>query len=51
MSSGCFAPYHLRVTATEVFATGVLRVIYVPTVAPAAAGYDDVKDQLANADQ
>lgn len=40
------APYHLRVTATEVFPTGVIRVIYAPTAAPAAAGYDDVKDRV-----
>ena len=32
------APYHLRVTATEVFPTGVIRVIYVPTAAPPTAG-------------
>ena len=38
-------PYHLKVTATEVFPTGVIRVIYAPTGAPASAGYDDVKDQ------
>jgi dihydrofolate reductase len=37
-------PYHLAVTATEVYPTGVIRVIYSPTAAPAAAGYDDVKD-------
>lgn len=38
--------YHLRVTATEAFPTGVIRVIYVPGEAPAPAGYDDVKDQV-----
>ncbi|MFG1654789.1 dihydrofolate reductase family protein [Micromonospora sp. NPDC049275] len=38
--------YHLRVTATEAFPTGVLRVIYAPTDAPGAAGYDDVKEQV-----
>jgi dihydrofolate reductase len=27
-------PYHLRVTATDVFPTGVIRVIYAPTTAP-----------------
>ncbi len=37
-------PYHLAVTSTEVFPTGVIRVIYAPTAAPAAAGYDDIKD-------
>jgi dihydrofolate reductase len=40
------APYHLAVTASEVFPTGVIRVIYAPTGAPTAAGYDDVTDQL-----
>ena len=40
------APYHLRVTATEVFPTGVIRVIYAPTDGPAKAGYDDIKDQV-----
>jgi dihydrofolate reductase len=37
--------YHLRVLATETFPTGVIRVIYSPTEAPAKVGYDDVKDQ------
>ena len=40
------APYHLAVTATEVFPTGVIRVIYAPTDAPAKVGYDEVKDQV-----
>jgi dihydrofolate reductase len=39
------APYHLKVTATEVFPTGVIRVIYSPTEAPATVGYDEIKDQ------
>jgi len=39
-------PYHLKVTATEVFPTGVLRVIYAPTGAPAPVGYDEVTDQV-----
>ncbi|MEV0155884.1 dihydrofolate reductase family protein [Micromonospora sp. NPDC050686] len=39
-------PYHLRLTATEAYPTGVIRVFYAPTTAPAAAGYDDVKDQV-----
>jgi dihydrofolate reductase len=38
------APYHLRVLATEVFPTGVIRVIYAPTDAPGEVGYDDIKD-------
>ncbi|WP_406069103.1 dihydrofolate reductase family protein [Micromonospora sp. NBC_01638] len=41
------AAYHLRLVATEVFPTGVLRVIYAPGAAPGKAGYDDVKDQLS----
>jgi dihydrofolate reductase len=40
------APYHLSVTATEVFPTGVIRVIYSPTGAPGEVGYDDVKDHV-----
>ena len=40
------SPYHLKVTATEAFPTGVIRVIYSPAQAPAEAGYDDVKGQV-----
>ncbi|MFB9181950.1 dihydrofolate reductase family protein [Dactylosporangium sucinum] len=40
------APYHLKVTRTEAFPTGVIRVIYVPTEPPAKVTYDDVKDQV-----
>ena len=40
------APYHLTVTATETFPTGVIRVIYSPAEAPAKVGYDEVKDQV-----
>ncbi|WKU06102.1 dihydrofolate reductase family protein [Micromonospora sp. HUAS LYJ1] len=43
-------PYHLRVTTTEVYPTGVIRVIYAPTDAPAAVGYDEAKEQLAAAE-
>ncbi|GAB3332984.1 dihydrofolate reductase family protein [Micromonospora halotolerans] len=39
-------PYHFRVTTTEVFPTGVIRVIYAPTPAPGKVGYDDVTDQV-----
>ena len=39
-------PTHLRVTATEVYPTGVIRVLYAPTDGPAKAGYDDIKDQV-----
>ena len=38
--------YHLSVVASEVFPTGVIRVVYAPTAPPAPAGYDDVKDQV-----
>ena len=40
-------PYHLRVLATEVYPTGMIRVIYAPTAAPGTVGYDDVKDELS----
>jgi dihydrofolate reductase len=40
------APYHLAVTSTQTFPTGVIRVIYTPTEAPAKAGYDTVKDKV-----
>jgi dihydrofolate reductase len=39
-------PYHLTLTASEVFPTGVIRVIYAPTEAPAAIGYDAVKENV-----
>jgi dihydrofolate reductase len=42
-------PYHLKVTATEAFPTGVIRVIYAPTEAPAKVGYDEVKDRVPDA--
>ncbi|HUX69761.1 MAG TPA: dihydrofolate reductase family protein [Cellulomonadaceae bacterium] len=37
------APYHLKVLATEVFPTGVIRVSYSPTTAPVTVGYDEAK--------
>jgi dihydrofolate reductase len=40
------APYHLAVTATEAFPTGVIRVIYAPTEGPGKVGYDEVKGQV-----
>ena len=40
------APYHLKMTATEAFPTGVIRVIYSPAEVPAKVGYDEVKDQV-----
>ncbi|BCJ48080.1 dihydrofolate reductase [Actinoplanes ianthinogenes] len=39
-------PYHLKVALTEVYPTGVIRVIYTPSAAPGAAGYDDAKGQV-----
>ena len=45
------APLHLAVTATEVFPTGVIRVIYSPAPAPGKVGYDDVKDQVPEGKQ
>ena len=39
-------PYHLTLTAAEVFPTGVIRVIYSPTVAPIQVGYDAVKEHV-----
>jgi dihydrofolate reductase len=44
------APYHLKVTATEVFPTGVIRVIYAPVEPPGKVGYDDVKDRVPAAE-
>ncbi|TCK26216.1 dihydrofolate reductase family protein [Pseudonocardia endophytica] len=38
-------PYHLKVTATEVFPTGVIRVIYAPVEAPAPVSYEQVTGQ------
>ena len=37
-------PYHLTLVSSEVFPTGVIRVIYAPAAAPVPAGYEDVKD-------
>ncbi len=43
------APYHLKVIATEAFPTGVIRVIYSPTEAPAKVGYEEVTDKVPEA--
>lgn len=40
------SPYHLSVVATEVFPTGVIRVIYSPGAAPGHVGHDDVTGQV-----
>jgi dihydrofolate reductase len=37
-------PYHLTLVESEVFPTGVIRVVYAPAAAPVPAGYEDVKD-------
>jgi dihydrofolate reductase len=44
-------PYHLALTATEVFPTGVIRAIYSPTPPPDKVGYDEVKDQVPEGKQ
>ena len=41
------APYHLKVTATESYPTGVIRVFYAPTEEPGKASYDEIKDTAA----
>ncbi|WP_433362997.1 dihydrofolate reductase family protein [Actinoplanes sp. CA-142083] len=43
-------PYHLTVTASEVFPTGVIRVIYAPAETPAKVVYDDVKGKVPTED-
>ena len=44
------APYHLSVTATEAYPTGVIRVIYAPAEAPAKVSYDEITDQVPGAE-
>ncbi|MEN0128066.1 MAG: dihydrofolate reductase family protein [Brevundimonas sp.] len=41
--------YPLRLVRSEVFPTGVVRLIYSPTEAPAPAGYEDVTDKVPGA--
>ena len=41
-------PYHLKLLGTEVFPTGVIRVIYSPTEAPGQVGYDEVTQNLSD---
>ena len=38
-------PYHLKVVTTEVFPTGVIRVVYAPGAAHGAVGPDDVRTE------
>ncbi len=40
---------HLAVLKTEVFPTGVIRVIYAPTEAPVTVGYDEITDNAPGA--
>src|SRR4051812_14610659 len=44
------AAYHLAVVTTEVFPTGVIRVIYAPGAAPREAGYEDTKGLVPEAE-
>jgi dihydrofolate reductase len=44
------APYHLKVSATEVYPTGVIRVIYAPTEPPPKVGYDEITDKAPRAE-
>ena len=37
--------YHLRLLASEVYPTGVVRLQYAPATAPGGTTYDDVKDR------
>lgn len=39
-------PYFLSLAASEVFPTGVVRLIYAPVAPPASVGYADVTDKL-----
>lgn len=43
--------YPLELLRSEVFPTGVVRAIYAPSSLPNAATYDDVKDQVPNAEE
>lgn len=43
------APLHLSVVATEVFPTGVMRVVYAPVEAPTSLGGDEVVDEVPGA--
>lgn len=38
--------YHLKATATEVYPTGVIRVIYTPVEAPASVSYEEVAGKV-----
>jgi dihydrofolate reductase len=42
--------YHLAVVKTEVFPTGVIRVIYAPSALPREAGYEDTKGLVPEAE-
>ncbi|MBK9697765.1 MAG: dihydrofolate reductase [Propionibacteriaceae bacterium] len=40
------SPYHLKLISARAFPTGVIRVIYAPTSAPAPVGYDEVTSNV-----
>lgn len=41
-------PQHLRLLSSEVFPTGVLRLVYAPVGPPAGVGYDEVADKMGD---
>jgi dihydrofolate reductase len=43
-------PYHLELLSSEVYPTGVVRLIYAPAPAPDEVGYDDVTDLVPDGD-
>lgn len=43
--------YPLRLLRSEIFPTGVVRLIYAPSELPGAQGYDDVKDKVPGAER
>ncbi len=44
-------PYHLKLVKSEVFPTGVVRLIYTPAPAPGTVTYDEVKDLVPDGDE
>ncbi|HSN11826.1 MAG TPA: hypothetical protein VLS51_06945, partial [Propionibacteriaceae bacterium] len=44
-------PYHFTVAGSEVFPTGVIRVLYERADAPRPMGYEDVKDLVPDGPQ
>lgn len=43
--------YPLRLLRSEIFPTGVVRLVYAPSELPGTQGYDDVKDKVPGAAQ